>query len=361
MKSVLFGSLFFSLTLSASVSAQTDSSQKVMKSSTGGSCSPIVNGGSSQITINCNGLSAAKAGQLVTLMNRILAERLDLSEVNTKLDQLQSALGDINDTMTNAMDPFAKAPPAMVALLKQGELLSTRCGTFVSDWSQMSQAASEQTLRDMTARRSSGGPTSGIDQQKGQEFASSYGAKLAAMNAKLHTLMPDAAPIQDIGVPSSAADATSYNMSIYVLLREYQKQQMQQGRPADARLLADGQRLSNDCMAYIRAWNDSRRAGLQAMRQPGAGSIGSKRQSAKEEADAQEVEKYKQKLEPQLVAFRDAVLPHVPDYASGKDYDAVGTTMQLNAVCGDVRTLWGAYRTQAATDLKQANAATKKR
>lgn len=108
------------LLLAASVGALGQGETK--KSKTSGACSPVVTGAQSLVTIRCSGISEAKANQMIALMNKMLAERLDLSDVNKKLDELGTEMTNVG----SALNPMAGAPMDVVKLYEEGQELAQK-------------------------------------------------------------------------------------------------------------------------------------------------------------------------------------------------------------------------------------------
>jgi hypothetical protein len=69
------------------------------KAETRGSCSPANTGNVGQITINCSGMSKEQAQKMVEIMNKILANQLDPTQVMSKLDEILHAV-DPNRSVT---------------------------------------------------------------------------------------------------------------------------------------------------------------------------------------------------------------------------------------------------------------------
>jgi hypothetical protein len=55
---------------------------------TSGPCSPIAPNNSGSITINCPGISKQQGEQILKLLNKIFAEKLDMNAVMSKLDEI---------------------------------------------------------------------------------------------------------------------------------------------------------------------------------------------------------------------------------------------------------------------------------
>jgi hypothetical protein len=55
---------------------------------TTGQCSPIATNNKGTITINCPGMSEEQSEQILKILNKILAEKLDYNEVMNKLDEI---------------------------------------------------------------------------------------------------------------------------------------------------------------------------------------------------------------------------------------------------------------------------------
>ena len=62
------------------------------KAETRGSCSPANTGNVGQITINCSGMSKEQAQKMVEILNKILANQLDPTQVMSKLDEILHAV-----------------------------------------------------------------------------------------------------------------------------------------------------------------------------------------------------------------------------------------------------------------------------
>jgi hypothetical protein len=71
----------FSLLLSLPAIAQ-------QSNSTSGQCSPIAPNNSGSVTINCSGLSREQGADLLRIVNRILANQIDLKVFSGKLDEI---------------------------------------------------------------------------------------------------------------------------------------------------------------------------------------------------------------------------------------------------------------------------------
>ena len=356
--------------LSSPLWAQNDGAQKDIRASTTGTCSPVVTGTSSQVTINCNGLSAAKANQLVVLMNRILAERLDLSEVNTKLDQLQSDIGGLNA----ALRPLANAPAPVVALLKQAEVLVTQCTNLITDWSEHANEAMQDDLKarqaDLAAKTEARrearegaralSSTGDEDQRRGQEFARTYAPKLRAINEALHRLMPDAPAIPDVSVPTTPSQANNYAFQVFMLCQRYRQHQNQQGQAQNTRLVNDTASVFQDVGIFDKSWLQVQTDALHTARSTSGARPAQSSSPIPSKTDTQtavntkEIERYQTTLEPKLVSFRDAVLPEVPAFSSGRDYAQVNSVLQLSGVCMDVNQLGLAYREKAIEDQQRS-------
>ncbi|WP_128912472.1 hypothetical protein [Granulicella sibirica] len=292
----------------------------------------------------------------MVLMNRILAERLDLSEVNGKLDQLHEDIGGLNA----ALHPMANLPQPVLALLNQGDVLATQCTNMMSDWARLSIDASHAAMQARTAERRaalegrvSSSSSATLDEEKAKEFARIYSPRLAAFNATLHRFVPDAAPIADISIPASAQQAANYAFDIQMLSKRYQENQAQSGRPYNSQLVNQITNAFADANRFCRDWNqakmDSLTSGRQADRLPTHSTNPADPTSS---VNADEAEKYSQTLRPKLISFRDAVLPQVPAYSSGRDYDAVSTSSQLGGICSDVRTLSAAFQQKALQEAE---------
>lgn len=305
---------------------------------TTGTCSPAIAGNNNQVSISCTGMSAAKANQMIALMNKILAERLDLSQVNSKLDEIHEELGSVDA----ALNPFARATPEEQANLKEADALIYACSNFAQDWStqKLEQGSTHESGRP-AAR-----PGDDINQQKSEVFRQQYAPRLAALNNRLHAVMPSAPANPDFSHPSSAMEASSFGRQVYSLARQYQMQQQQAGRPFDTALVNAAQKAWTDCIAFSQEWNHVVMAELNS-------SAPSRRPAPDQPAD-DEVAKYHSTLEPRLAAFRDKVGPQVPEFSSGRDYNAVETPMQLNSVCSDVLAIRNAYRQKVAGEGAKA-------
>ena len=58
------------------------------KAETTGPCSPLVTGSNNQVTINCKGVGKDQGAELLKIVNKILANRLDSRAVLSKLDEI---------------------------------------------------------------------------------------------------------------------------------------------------------------------------------------------------------------------------------------------------------------------------------
>lgn len=323
------------------------------RTTTNAACSPIVTGGSSQITINCNGLSPAKATELVSLMNRILAERLDLSVVNTKLDQLHTDIGGLNATL----NPFQNAPAPVLALLKQSDVLITQCSNRAMNWIYAESDARQQAINSrrlgMNTKATS---TSDSDARHSLEFSRSFAPRLLSLNTQLHKLMPDAPVIIDVPSPISPMQASSYASQVFSLSLRYQRSQRDMGRPADTRLFSATNSAFQDSTVFCRSWIDDNQAALLAGKQQNASNLNARQTSLSDltaNIDTREATQYRTDLEPQLINYRNQVTSQMPEFSPSADYQAVTSGEQLGRVCSDVASLTVAYKRKVAEDLQK--------
>ena len=91
------------LLLGMALSAQTQAPSVVQQAQ--GPCSVAVSGSNNQV-FTCRGVDKQTADQILRILNRIMANQLDPALVITKLDEIQKAVGDIQQTA-------AKTPPAI--------------------------------------------------------------------------------------------------------------------------------------------------------------------------------------------------------------------------------------------------------
>ncbi|WP_446743289.1 hypothetical protein [Silvibacterium acidisoli] len=308
---------------------------------TTGTCSPAIAGSNNQVSISCTGMSAAKANQMIALMNKILAEKMDLSQVNSKLDEIHEQLGSVGA----ALNPFAMATPAERSNLEEADAVVNACSSFSLEWvsNRMDSSEASRQSRQQLPR-----PGTDTNQREAEIFREQYAPRLTALSNRLHAAMPDAPASPDFTQPTSAMEASQFGLRVFSLARQYQTQQQRSGRPVDTALVAAAQKAWTDCIAFSQDWNHALLAELNNSPRPD-------RHAEVSPSDNNKLDEYHEKLEPRLVAFRDKVGPQVPDFSSGRNYNAVENPRQLDLVCSDVLAIRNAYRQKVANEATKGS------
>ena len=139
-----------------------------------------------------------------------------------------------------------------------------------------------------------------------------------------------------------------------MLSKRYQENQAQAGRPNNGQLVNQITNTFSDANRFCRDWIQAKTDTLQSGSKGGHPAVRSPNVSdPTSPVNTEEAEKYRQTLQPKLVSFRDAVMPQVPGYSSGRDYAAVSTSTQLGGICSDVRTLTSAFQQKALEEAER--------
>jgi hypothetical protein len=332
--------------------------QAPITAKTTGNCSPVIAGSTNRVTINCSGLSQAKATELVDLMNRILAEHMDLSEVNSRLDQLH---GDLSALRTS-VDPLANAPAQVQANLKQARLLVTRCTDFFQDWSEKGWTAETAARSNADAQlhsereqhRATQTIDPALDESQAAEFRTQFAPRLLAINTALHRFVPDAVPIHDVTSPKTVEEGSDYARQVWALALQYQTSRTRAGQAFNSQLVDDATTINRQVGQWsIQAQADAHREALMARQAARRAAQAETLSNAHASLDQQQTKLYLESLEPKLQTLRLAMAPEVPEAAAGDPhYATVTDAASLGRVCKDFYTVAGAYQTQVTEDLK---------
>jgi hypothetical protein len=119
------------------------------KAETRGSCSPANTGNVGQITINCSGMSKAQAQKMVEILNKILANQLDPTQVMSKLDEILHAVDPNRPVTTYEFQGFRRitSPGRVIgddAAVKNFQEFGTK--EQAQDWAGLSTLAEQQKL-----------------------------------------------------------------------------------------------------------------------------------------------------------------------------------------------------------------------
>lgn len=330
-----------------------------------GNCSPVVTGSSGSIVIRCSDLSSAKANQLIELMNKILSEHLDLNEVNSKLDQMRSEIGNLS----TAIDPVTSASPEMKKLISDGESNTLACASFLTS---MNAARTAAIQKNTIARTTSPTPSAPADtgpsmkeiqaevnQEKLPEYRKLLLPRLQSLNARLveASHRPSTLPT-NIDTPRDASDVGVFAARLLSMAKTYVNDK-QNGSP-DSSLLTDAETLQADSTKFAKAWGleyqkrfyESRQRAQQKALQATAIQL----QNPGLAEETEEISRYKKDLALRLITFRAAVLKVLPGARSNVDYETVTSAAQLGAVCQDVMVLQNSLYLKARQDARQRQA-----
>ncbi|HTB95736.1 MAG TPA: hypothetical protein VK716_01910 [Terracidiphilus sp.] len=328
--------------LLSTLAAQTPVSAKAS-----GECNTAIAGGSgNKITISCSGISATQASKLTVLMNRILAEHMDLSEVTSKLDQISSEMNSLN----KAINPLGEAPKSARDLLTDGDSLMTSCSAISSRWSgkntsrQMDQIAA---MQNQAARLQAN--ASVIDQQFAPAFQAKFGPRIDALLARYRRAMPDETNFPDYHSVQHQHDIVGFNYKMSDLYNRYLMELRTSGGALDPAIAKEDLRLSQDLMDYFQSSGKSE-ATAKTAAYPGNYLALTQPDTSSE--DEEELQLYRKTIEPNLIAWREKVLLYVPTASDNTDFDSVHTAMQLNNVCRDIISLRLVLQTKIYRDLQ---------
>jgi hypothetical protein len=312
--------------------------QSVTATTPGGCSSAIASGNGNVVTIHCAGISTTKADQIIKLMNRILTERLDVAQINSKLDELETAMGSINDQL----NPLRKAPREAQELLNEGQNISTECAMFASDWTSQGSTQLVSNMNTLRALSLEPNPTSigANDEQQIQEFQRSLGPRITSLIVRLRPALPADTSYPDPASVKTARDVSDIESRLSELHRDYIVVQRSEGRPIDPKLELEIDRVGDECLKLYQGWGASAYRARIENYQKGQRDIA----SASNNLDAKEMSRYRDTLEPRLTAWKSKVLAAMPGTPSDLDYGAVSDSGHLMAVCRNVTSLTTSYR-----------------
>ncbi|WP_047489856.1 hypothetical protein [Terriglobus sp. TAA 43] len=173
---------------------------------TSGACSPVVTGAQSIVTIRCAGMSEAKANQLIALMNKILAERLDLSDVNKKLDDLSAQMTDVG----SALNPMAGAPIDVVKLYEEGQDLAQKVQSLQMEWNGRHTDATVASMQK--GQQNAAESTAAIDAEESQKYRTTLETRLVTWRKRVQVYLPN----YQSSVKYSDVTTTRRLMDVYV-------------------------------------------------------------------------------------------------------------------------------------------------
>ena len=310
-----------------------------------GTCNPVITGGSASVTIHCSGLSNEKATQMVELMNRILAQHLDLSEVNSKLDDLGSQVNEINTTL----NPLAGAPIEVIKLYEEAQRLTPKCQNFAIDWSQSLARRSVPPPTTMSDATSQGNK---INEQKQDEYRKTLMTKIVSLNTDLAQALGSRG-ISDVLIanPSSYAAVENIGVRLHSLANLLEVRSQRTGQPANAALQERAKALEEECRIFSSSWQNAQNALVTKTITSPLDPLS--------EANKQRAALYRTSLGPELVSWKSRALPLVPNYTSTIDYASPGTSQDLLRVCTDIFMIEQAYQQKQQNQMleKRANGA----
>jgi hypothetical protein len=357
MKRFILPLLFVAQFLTIESMSQSSSSIK-----TYGSCNPVVAGGSvNQITIRCTGVSTAKADKMIELMNRILEQHLDLDQVSSKLDQLNTEMRSLNE----ALNPLSGAPQAAKDFLNETQNLWIECSGFVTTWTQKETELTvrhsdltNNNLRDMPSMLSNRPATNATDKQKLAEFSKSLSPRLAALIARYRKAMPQETLFPNYESINSLRDLYDFNDDMSSMDMKYVVLQKSAGRSPDPSLTLEYTHVSDECFMFWREWAKASSASNYSDMQSNWNSMNANRVNMandlahqKEELAHQKSLLYSETLGPRLLVWKNKIMPKLPDVSSDLNYSSVKTSAQLNSVCSEVFNLGMAYRGKILSEL----------
>jgi len=356
----------FVIALLLFLSAKASWSQPTASPKTTGACSPAVISGSAKVTISCTGISTVQANRMIDLMNRILSERLDMKDVEAKLNQLESDLGSLN----NALNPTAHAPQESKELLNSAESLGRECLALQSEWAQQDTARilqeTEQSksriqgfYRNAHAETSTGGVPStqvAITERKTAEFRSKFGSRVGLLQNSFRRAMPNETGFPNYLSIASPRDLDDFIRHLSSLYQRYLVNQSLSGSPLDSALATDYFRLESELRDFSKDWTKEYMSNYLAGANQYQKSLDEDQTvSATAQADlaAKESKTYHESLEPKLSEWKSRVLLQLPKRPPGPDYKNVSTRAELGMVCSDVTSLGMAFRDVAIQQSQQ--------
>lgn len=322
-----------------------------------GKCSSaIAAGNNNQVTIRCSGMSEAKANQLIALMNKVLAERLDLSDVNKKLDELGAQMTDVG----SALNPMAGAPMDVVKLYEEGQELAQKVQSLQTEWNGRLTDANlesvQRTQQDVAARSAALSAAvserSSVTAAKQAEYKATLEPKLEAFDIRVRRMInfPAGAPDQ-FANPRDARFLGIYVNTVSALANSYEMMQRRTGAPVDPSVRAQANALMAECQRFEQGWQ----SGSNLARLPGPPAM-TTLASIQGPIDAEESEKYRTTLEARMVAWRKRVQVSLPSYQSSVDYSHVTTARRLGEVYLDMMQIGQAYQRKRQNEALEKRA-----
>jgi hypothetical protein len=320
---------------------------------TSGTCNPVVTGTTGAITIQCVGISGRKADEMIVLMNKLLAEHLDLKEVTTKLDSIGAELKDLNETV----NPLATMPPEILKLFADSQSLQLSCTNLLTEWSARDSSHRTEWLQAQTTALPTGPERAGtakeaVTTQEVAEYQKTLLPRVKALDARLKALNVQSPRTVSLDPPHSSYDATVPANELFNEVKRYETLQKRRGGTVDPTLHTEADALLAEARTFAQAWGAADR---DAIAHSYTGYKG-----ASLPVDTEEVQKYQSTLEPNLVSFRQRASPYVPDYKSSVDCAQVTSAGQLARVCSDIGRMLAQYQMQRQIDVLNKKAEERK-
>lgn len=340
-------------------------SQARVSAAAPGNCSTAIAGGNNnQVVIHCSGVSDARANQLIQLMNRILSEHMDISEVNSRLDQISAQVGSVNTQMSSLNDqmgdlndtlnPLSKAPASVKKLLFESQSAGQACMMFAMNW--MAKDSTARSSAQMAMLRNVPGlpgaapdpAAAEFNRQKLEAYQNTLEPQIAALIAHFRSVLPPDTSFPDPQSVQGARDVMELERQLQNLYSRYMLVQRSKGSALDSRLVLDWDRVTNACSDSYRSWGKGYPVSTQQRYNQNL-KAGDDQVA---EIDAQQAQLYQQTLAQRLVAWRSEVVTKLPPQKTQEvDYTSVATYLQLRDVCTDFQSLGSAYRDKAYADL----------
>ncbi|MBB5329420.1 hypothetical protein [Tunturiibacter gelidoferens] len=327
--------------------------------STKATCSAANTGTITTLTINCSAMSKERAEDMVRLMNRILSKQIDPKEVYKQLDQIQSSLVSIGDTL----NPLAKASPSQMALINDSQRLALSCSNFVQNWN-IDFTKSQQAALSALQPLQRGQPSAPIDwneiiiqvdRKKADEYNKTIATKIQRAASQVLAELPQKEATQyrsvrllQISAVKRMADYSEIVGGLTYIYDQYNDPDIV-AKPNPV-LLASLKSLRQECLKFQQDWQSeyNKTAGVGTQTQA---SVYSSPITLKNTFDTERSIEFEKAVEPELIVWRTKVLSRDPSLNSHIDYKNVSSALDAGRICMDVMNTGNGYRAKVIDDL----------